>query len=82
MERKMGGHQYSLPYCYVIMLLIAGPTSILLPDTGLHVAEATSQTKCTHNLEHTTANCSGLNLEQVPWGLHYNIEILDLSNNR
>lgn len=78
----MGDHQYSLPYCYVIMLLIAGPTSILLPDTGLHVAEATSQTKCTHNLEHTTANCSGLNLEQVPWGLHYNIEILDLSNNR
>ncbi|KAL8607247.1 hypothetical protein ACOMHN_047578 [Nucella lapillus] len=36
---------------------------------------------CQHNLQYTTANCSGRGLERVPWGLHHNLDTLDLCRN-
>jgi hypothetical protein len=44
---------------------------------------ALSTDRCSHTyLPKVTANCSGLGLSRVPWGLHFNISMLDLSNNR
>ncbi|XP_076467868.1 uncharacterized protein LOC143298791 [Babylonia areolata] len=40
------------------------------------------QQGCQHNLQYTTANCSGRGLDRVPWGLHHNLDTLDLCHNR
>ncbi|KAL8589886.1 hypothetical protein ACOMHN_023973 [Nucella lapillus] len=59
-----------------VWLLLA--LSVVLVGSG----EASADGDCVHNVEYTQANCSGRDLNRVPWGLHYNIDTLDLSNNR
>ncbi|XP_076446016.1 uncharacterized protein LOC143283678 [Babylonia areolata] len=57
-------------------------TLLLLCLSGVVLRAAQVQGECEHNLQHSQANCSNRNLSKVPWGLHHNIETLDLSNNR
>lgn len=64
--------------CNSDIWLLLGLTVILL-GAGRVCAQTNI---CVHNLEYTQANCSDQDLDRVPWGLHYNIDTLDLSNNR
>ncbi|KAK7503779.1 hypothetical protein BaRGS_00004902 [Batillaria attramentaria] len=64
----------------ITTLLFASLLNVLLPDLGVQLALADHG--CEHNVAHTLANCSNGALDKVPYGLHYAIEELDLSNNR
>ena len=63
----------------LVLVLSAGVLDLAL--LGVRGVSAETET-CQHNLQHTTANCSGRGLDRVPWGLHHNIDTLELSNNR
>ena len=46
------------------------------------VKGVSAEVVCEHNILYTLANCSDRGLDRVPWGLHHNIDTLELSNNR
>lgn len=73
--------QQPLTFVFLVSLCV---TDWLAPLTQVGKVSAQSQNGiiCSHNPEHTVANCSGRGLDSVPWGLHKTIETLDLSNNR
>lgn len=58
--------------CLLVVLMLMIPAVLGKTETEV----------CPHNEKYTMANCSGRGLERVPWGLHHNIDIMDLSNNR
>lgn len=77
MQEKLARGQLQVP---LMLLVSAALLTLLLPELGLQPVSATSS--CEHNLEHTMANCSNRGIDTVPYGLHFMIEELDLSNNR
>ncbi|KAK7096708.1 leucine-rich repeat-containing protein 24-like [Littorina saxatilis] len=61
----------ALPGCLLVVLMLMSPAVLGETEVCQHLYE-----------EYITANCSGRGLERVPYGLHQNIDIMDLSNNR
>lgn len=62
--------------CFHVNLLLVLLFLLVVLDGGL------SSQPCLHYEQYTAANCSDRGLNAVPWGLHHNIETLDLSNNK
>ncbi|GFN79505.1 immunoglobulin superfamily containing leucine-rich repeat protein [Plakobranchus ocellatus] len=65
-----------LAFPLLLKILLVCLCLLPAPSIGQPAAQ-----KCTYNTAHTEANCSGLELRHVPWGLHKNIMTLDLSGN-
>lgn len=66
---------------FVALLFSASLLNLSLPELGVQQASAAFGS-CDHNVLHTIANCSSRGLDTVPYGLHFNIEEMDLSSNK
>lgn len=69
---------HKFPSLSVMLMAIL---AVLSPSPWSPVLMAEASTPCTHNTDHTMANCSHKQWDHVPWSLHSRINLLDLSGN-